>query len=59
MNDPMLQLKDEIAVGGSPRSLSVLPACAPKVGKTVVPQERETGLVTGLTQFLQVVTKMS
>ena len=39
-------LKDEIAVGGSPRSLSVLPAFGPKVGKTVlVSQVRETGLV--------------
>ena len=38
-------LKDEIAVGGSPRSLSVLPAFAPKARKTVVPQVRETGLV--------------
>ncbi len=38
-------LKDEIAVGGSPRSLSVLPAFRPKVRKTVVSHVRETGLV--------------
>ncbi len=38
-------LKDEIAAGGSPRSLSVLPAFAPKARKTVVPQVRKTGLV--------------
>ena len=38
-------LKDEIAVGGSPRSLSVLPAFRPKVRKTAVSHVRETGLV--------------
>jgi hypothetical protein len=38
-------LKDEIAAGGSPRSLSILPAFAPKIRKTVVPHVRETGLV--------------
>ncbi len=38
-------MKDEIAVGGSPRSLSVLPAFRPKVRKTVVSQARETVLV--------------
>ena len=38
-------MKDEIAVGGSPRSLSVLPAYRPKTRKTVVPKVRETCLV--------------
>ncbi len=38
-------MKDEIAVGGSPRSLSVLPAFRPKVRKTAVSHVRETGLV--------------
>ena len=38
-------LKEDITVGGSPRSLSVLPAFRPKVRKTVVSQARETVLV--------------